>query len=113
MEIPEGDRFYFMNRIIPDVSFRGSTNNSASVDFTIKSKNSPGNSYNDSGSETTASTVTKDSSVQFQYGVDAYNDTVDVRVRGRSFAFRLESSDTGIEWRLGTPRVDIKPDGRR
>ena len=40
-------------------------------------------------------------------------DKIDVRVRGRSFKLKIETSETGVEWRLGYPRIDIKPDGRR
>jgi hypothetical protein len=34
-------------------------------------------------------------------------------MRGRSFALKIESDNTGVEWRLGTPRVELRPDGRR
>jgi hypothetical protein len=45
--------------------------------------------------------------------VEQFTDQVYVRLRGRSFALKINSSTTGVEWRLGTPRVDIRPDGRR
>ena len=45
--------------------------------------------------------------------VEQFTDRVDVRLRGRSFNIKLESTDQGVSWRLGTPRVDIRPDGRQ
>jgi len=45
--------------------------------------------------------------------VEQFTEQVFVRLRGRSFAFRIDSSNTGVAWRLGSPRVDIRPDGRR
>tara|TARA_R110002020_G_scaffold27859_8_gene89512 strand:+ start:6445 stop:8409 length:1965 start_codon:yes stop_codon:yes gene_type:complete len=113
LDLQEGDNFFFMNRIIPDISFRDSTNNSATANFIIKSKAYPGNNYNDSGSLTTSTDVNKDENAQFQYGVDSYTEEVDVRIRGRSFAFRLQTTEDGVSWRLGAPRVDVQPDGRK
>ncbi len=113
LDIQEGDDFLFMSRIIPDLSFKQSENESGTASFIVKSKNSPGNNYNDSGSSTTTASVTKDSSAAFEYGVDSYTDVIDVRIRARSFAFRIETNETGVDWRLGYPRVDIKPDGKR
>jgi hypothetical protein len=34
-------------------------------------------------------------------------------VRGRQVSFKIESSSTGIAWQLGSPRIDMRPDGRR
>jgi hypothetical protein len=45
--------------------------------------------------------------------VEQFTDQVNLRLRGRSFAMRIESTATGVGWRLGSPRLDIRPDGRR
>ena len=45
--------------------------------------------------------------------VEQFTDQVHIRVRGRSFALRVDSAETGVAWRLGSPRVDIRPDGKR
>jgi len=45
--------------------------------------------------------------------IEQFTEQVNLRVRGRSLALRLSSSDIGVTWRLGSPRIDIKPDGRR
>ena len=73
--------------------------------FTIKTRNFPGGNYLQSDTQN----VTKSSSVP----VEQFTDQVFIRVRGRSFAFRIESVNQGVTWRLGTPRLEIRPDGRR
>jgi hypothetical protein len=34
-----------------------------------------------------------------------------IRARGRAFGLRVESDGLGVAWRLGSPRLDIRPDG--
>ena len=115
LDVQDGYNFFFMKRLIPDVSFRNSTNDSGTVSFVIKAKSNPGNNYSDTttGSSTTTASVTKDANAVYQYGVDSFTESVDIRVRGRSFVLRVENNEVGVAWRLGSPRVDIKPDGRR
>jgi hypothetical protein len=105
MDLGEGEQFVFMKRLIPDMTFRDSSNPAPSATMTLKVRNFPGGNYlqSDSGS------VAKTASVP----VEQFTDQIFVRLRGRSFAFRIESDDTGIAWRLGSPRVEVRPDGRR
>lgn len=105
LDIGDGDDFTFMTRIIPDVDFRTSTSPDASVDMTVKAYNYPGQ-----GELTLDDGKVSRSASQ---PVDLYTGKLDVRLRGRAFSLRVESSDTGVAWRLGAPRVDIKPDGKR
>lgn len=105
MDLGDGEQFVFMRRMIPDMTFRNSTNPSPSATMTLKVRNFPGVNYSNSNN----STISKTASVP----VEQFTDQVFVRLRGRSFAFRIESDDTGIGWRLGSPRVDVRPDGRR
>jgi len=103
-DIGEGDQFSFMWRVLPDITFRTSTN-APKATFTIKASNFPGADFSQSDSRI----VSKVSSIP----VEQYTNQLYVRVRGRSFAFRIESSEIGTAWRLGAPRVDIRTDGRR
>ena len=105
MDLGDGEQFAFMRRLIPDMTFRNSTSPVPSAIMTLKVRNFPGGNYLNSN----ANTVTKTASVP----VEQFTEQVFVRLRGRSFAFRIESEDTGVAWRLGSPRVDIRPDGRR
>jgi hypothetical protein len=105
IDIADGDNFAFIRRLIPDVTFRDSTADNPQVDFTIKARNFPGGNYLQSDD----AAVTKSASVP----VEQFTDQVHLRLRGRAFAVRLESDDTGVAWRLGSPRLDIRQDGRR
>jgi len=105
IDIGDGDNFAFIKRMIPDMTFRNSTNVAPSANMTVKVRNFPGGDYLNS----TSSGVTKTASVP----VEQFTDQIHLRLRGRSFAFKIESTDEGVTWRLGSPRLDIRPDGRR
>ena len=47
------------------------------------------------------------------YPVEQYTGQIYTRVRGRQMAFRISSTKLGTAWQLGSPRIDIRPDGRR
>ena len=104
IDIGDGERFSFITRVIPDITFRDSANGSAAT-LTLKTRNAPGGNY----LQTQSSTVTKSATVP----VEQFTEDARIRLRGRSFALRIESSNTGVGWRLGSPRIDIRPDGRR
>lgn len=105
IDIGDGEQFAFIRRLVPDVTFTGSTSNAPAVDMTVKVRNFPGSDF----SKTTDSTITQSAVIP----VEQYTDQVHVRLRGRSITFRLSSSDEGVQWRIGSPRIDIRPDGRR
>ena len=65
--------------------------------------------YLQSDTSAVTRTAVSTSTVPFEQ----WTEKADIRVRGRSFNFSLTSSDTGVRWRLGTPRVDARADGRR
>jgi hypothetical protein len=95
----------FVSRIIPDLTFRDSSNPAPQATLTLAAKNYPGGaSY---GAE--AETTTRTQSVP----VELYTDQLFVRLRGRAITFRIESNQAGTIWRLGTPRIDMRTDGKR
>ena len=104
IDIGDGDKFTFINRVIPDITFRNSAIG-AQATLTVKTRNAPGGNY----LQTEDSTIEKSATVP----VEQFTQDARVRLRGRSFALRVSSSNTGVGWRLGSPRVDIRPDGRR
>ena len=104
-DLGDGNNFSFVSRIIPDVTFRNSSVDDPSVIFTMKARNFPGGDY----LQDDDSTVTKTSSVP----VEQFTNQAYVRLRGRSMALRVESTETGVAWRLGSPRMDVRQDGRR
>ena len=105
MDLGEGEQFVFMKRLIPDMTFRDSSNPTPSATMTLKVRNFPGANYSNSNNGSVAKTAS--------VPVEQFTDQIFVRLRGRSFAFRIESDDTGVAWRLGSPRVEVRPDGRR
>lgn len=105
MDIGDGENFVFIRGMIPDVTFDGSEAVSPAATFTLKTRNFPGTNY----STTDPSAVTRTATVP----VEQFTDQVHVRLRGRSFALRIESDATGVQWRLGAPRIDVRTDGRR
>jgi hypothetical protein len=104
-DIGDGNNYSFVSRIIPDITFRNSTAASPTVTFTMKARNFPGGNYLQSDDEA----VTKTASTP----VEQFTNQVFVRLRGRSMTLRVESSELGMGWRLGSPRIDVRPDGRR
>jgi hypothetical protein len=108
IDVGDGDSFSFVNRAIPDLTFRESTAESPKAVFTVKTRNYPGGAYLQSDTKDVTRSAAATSTV-----VEQFTDQINLRVRGRSFALKIESTDTGVAWRLGSPRLDVKPDGRR
>ena len=110
-DIGDGHNFGLVTRIIPDVTFDGSTVNNPSLDFTVRPRQFPGTNYGTSDSPTVTSTQNYQN-VRY-YTVQQFTQQVFVRVRGRQMAFKIVSNDLGVAWQLGVPRIDARPDGRR
>jgi hypothetical protein len=105
VDIGDGENFVFMRRLIPDLTFDSSSVSDPAANFILKTRNFPGGQY----LQTSTDAVTRSATVP----VEQFTDQVHVRLRGRSFALKIESNDAGVAWRLGSPRVDIRQDGRR
>ena len=105
IDIGDGDEFVFINRMIPDLTFRNSSSESPSATMTLSARNYPGGLY----LQSEAKSVTRTSTTP----IEQWTEQVNLRLRGRAFALKLESTGEGVGWRLGTPRVDIRSDGRR
>ena len=107
IDIGDGYQFSFIKQLIPDVTFNGSTSTTGNPNatFTLQARSGPGSNYDtNSGGTSTRTSVSP---------IEQFTDRIDVRLRGRSFNMKLESTDQGVSWRLGTPRVDVRPDGRQ
>ena len=101
-DLVDGDQFILTKRIIPDMNFEGSTANTPTVTMLIKPRNFPGNAY----------TNTETGSV-IETSVDIYTEQIFMRARARQMAIQIESTDLNVQWQLGSPRLDGRPDGRR
>ena len=105
VDITDGEHFMFIRRMIPDMTFRNSSNPTPTAVMTLEVRNYPGANYTNA----TNSSIVKTASVP----VEQFTNNVNLRLRGRSMAFKIASTDTGVAWRLGSPRVEVRPDGRR
>lgn len=115
VDLEDGDQFVLLRRIIPDVTFDGSTteeNISPTVDFTLLARDFPGSNYQLTNAEgqTFSRNVVRTTTVP----IEQYTHQVFVRARARQMAIKIESSgQLGVSWQLGIPRFDLRADGRR
>jgi hypothetical protein len=110
-DIGDGHNFGFVWRLIPDLTFDGSYVDQPSADFTVRPRQNPGANYG--SSDTPTVTSTQNYVGQRTYNVQQFTEQVYVRIRGRQMAFKVSSNDLGVQWQLGAPRIDVRPDGRR
>ena len=110
-DLDDGDKFMFVNRVLPDVTFEGSTVTNPAAVMTLSPMQNSGSGYNNplSVGGNSASTVTRTATVP----IEEFTGQVFVRVRGRQMAFKMESTELGVAWKLGIPRLEMRPDGRR
>ncbi len=108
MDMGAGDKFSFITRVIPDLTFNGSTNADPKVNVTLQANNFPGGNFLQSEISQIDRTATS-TTVPFEQ----YTNKADVRLRGRAYSIKIDCNTTGVRWRLGSPRVDVRPDGRR
>ena len=105
LSIGEGNNFVFLSKLIPDLTFDNSVSNAPVVNFTLEARNYPGGPY----LQTETSAITQSATTP----VEQFTELAYVRLRGRSFALKVESDTTDVQWKLGTPRVEVRADGRR
>lgn len=110
-DIGDGHNFGFVWRLIPDITFDGSSSATPTAYFTVRPRQNPGANYGASDDPAVASAQSYASTTT--YNVQQFTQQVFVRVRGRQMAFKISSSDLGTQWQLGSPRIDVRPDGRR
>ena len=103
-DIGEGEEFQYVSRIIPDIKFTGSGGTGQTVNVVLKQRNFPGESLTTNSTSTCTSSTTK----------------IDTRLRARQAALRVESDDdgsvgsrSGVGFRIGAMRMDVRPNGRR
>ena len=117
IDIEDGDKFMLIRRVIPDVNFRSSdTTNyvtgatlTPQATITVGVRNFPGavSSTTNAEGESTSKNITTTATV------DQYTNQVFIRARGRQMNFKIASDGIGVQWQLGMPRVDARPDGLR
>jgi hypothetical protein len=110
-DIGDGHNFGFVWRILPDVTFNGSNTNQPVVTMTVRPRRNSGAPYGLADSPPVASA--QNYTNRGTYDVQEFDGQVYTRLRARQMSFRIDSTTLGVAWQLGTPRIDIRPDGRR
>jgi hypothetical protein len=105
LDLEDGNKLMLTRRVIPDVTFTNSTAANPRVFMSFKSRDFPGAAYSNTSSPPIIRTTT--------IPIEQYTNQVFMRTRARQIAFEIRSTDLGVAWQLGTPRVDGRPDGRR
>lgn len=103
-DLDDGDQFMLTRRILPDVGFAGSTAAQPEVKMEIRSRNFPGGTLRDDPADTQR---------VIESPIGRYTDQVFIRARARQMAFKIMSENLGVQWQLGSPRLDARPDGKR
>ena len=104
-DIGDGDNFTLVRRMLPDVNFTGSTAENPQVMLTVRPRNFPGSNYG----TTNEPDVTRTATVP----VEQFTEQVFIRARARQMGFKIQSTGLGVQWQLGAPRLDGRPDGKR
>jgi hypothetical protein len=114
MDIGDGHNYGFVWRMLPDITFNGSNTappENPRVNFIVRPKQNPGAPYNVAPSPIVRSA--QNYGTQNVYNVQEFTQIIYTRIRGRQVAFKIESATLGTQWQLGSPRMDVRPDGRR
>jgi len=110
-DVDDGDRFAFIWRVLPDITFEGSTADSPTATLSLLPLNNSGSGYNDPTSEggSNSGSITRTATLP----IEKYTQQLNTRVRARQLQLKIESTTSGVIWQLGSPRIDIRSDGRR
>ena len=114
-DIDDGHNVAFVWRMLPDITFRGSLAAGPSVTMTLKPLQNSGSGFNNplSNGGVAGAPVARPPGV---YEIEQFTGQINTRVRGRQLVMEVRSEGLGalgVAWQLGTPRLDIRPDGRR
>ena len=112
--IVDGHQFAFIRRIMPDITFTGSTNGTFPAGtMRLSAMNNSGSGYSAAVPGSPDYAAVNLSTQATIINPEVFTGQAFVRLRGRQFVFRFESDQIGTTWQLGTPRIDWQPDGRR
>lgn len=116
-DIGDGNNFAFVWRMLPDLTFNGSTaGTTPSLTMQLLPLQNSGSGYNSpksvgGGSSSAEGVVT--ATQTYPIDLDTYNGQLNIRVRARQMSIKISSNTLGTQWQMGSPRIDLRPDGRR
>jgi hypothetical protein len=116
-DIDDGNNFAFIWRMLPDLTFRGSTDGTTpSLTIQLQPLKNSGSGYNvpkSVGGTSADATQTVAATQTYPIDLDTFTGQLNIRVRGRQMSMRIECNTLGTQWQLGSPRIDVRTDGRR
>jgi hypothetical protein len=116
-DIGDGNNFAFVWRMLPDLTFNGSTaGTTPSLTLQLLPLQNSGSGYNNPKSVggTSASAEGVVTATQtYPIDLDTYNGQLNIRVRARQMSMKISSNTLGTQWQMGAPRIDLRADGRR
>jgi len=116
-DIGDGNNMAFVWRMLPDLTFRGSTDGTTpALTMQLLPLLNSGSGYNDPksvGGTSSDATQSVTATQVYPIDLDTYNGQIYIRIRGRQMSMKIESTKIGTQWQLGSPRIDLRLDGRR
>jgi hypothetical protein len=116
-DLDDGHNFMFVWRVLPDVTFEGSTANSPSATMYLLPLKNSGSGYAVNSATDANHSVANQSFASITriavLPVEEFTGQIFTRVRGRQMSIKFESTELGVNWQLGSPRLDMRQDGRR
>jgi len=103
-DLADGEQFMLTRRILPDINFDGSTAAQPEVKIQLRPRRFPG---------TSATASPTDEKRVVEVSANNYTDEIFIRARSRQMGFKVSSTDLGVQWQLGVPRLDARQDGKR
>lgn len=110
-DIDDGYKVGFIWRVLPDITFRGSSAANPTVTMTLKPMQNSGSGFNNPQSVggVNAEQIVRSAVLP----IEQFTGQINTRVRGRQMIMEVRSTELDVQWQLGSPRIDIRPDGRR
>jgi hypothetical protein len=110
-DIEDGHNFGFVWRVLPDVTFDGSVSEHPAATMTLIPMKGSGSGFTtpQSVAGTSSAPITRTATVP----IEQFTNQVNIRVRGRQMILKMQSTDLGVMWQMGTPRLDVRVDGRK
>ena len=110
-DLDDGHKFMFLWRVLPDITFRGSEAESPTARMYMQPLKNSGSGYTTppsvGGENNRAITRTA------VLPIEQYTGQIYTRVRARQMSVKVESTELGVTWQLGAPRLDLRADGSR
>jgi len=116
-DIGDGHNFAFVWRMLPDLTFNGSTDGTTpSLTMQLLPLQNSGSGYNSPksvGGDSSSAEGVVTATQTYPIDLDTYNGQLNIRVRARQMSMKISSNTLGTQWQMGAPRIDIRQDGRR